>query len=157
MKILLFLVLLSSIILMSSSVIALNQNVTATVNETTIGSVTPDILDFGQVILCSQNNAKNGPIIFSGAGSNTNVSIEFTSVTPGLFQGISVAQQGTNQTWIPITDHPKVNLPCVNIEGLCTYTNVLFDARLNVPCGTAPGVQSGVITYTVTGTTPPTI
>ena len=154
MKKILILVLLSSIILMSSFVIALDQSVKATISEYTNVSVTPDILDFGTVLTCSQNNPSSFPITFSAVGSNTNVNIEFTSVTAGLFDGISVAKQETNQTWVSIGSKPVVSLSCTKVSNACTYTNVLFDARLNVPCGIVAGVKSGAITYTITSTTP---
>ena len=151
MKKILFLVLLSSIILMSSSVIALNQDVTANVDFKINVTITPNTLDFGTVTTCSQNNPSSSDILFT-SNSDSSVNIEFTSVTAGLFQNIKVKTLDSPETWTLITTKPIVSLACTRDQGtgICAPASKSMPARLDVPCGTAAGANTGVITYTIT-------
>ena len=154
MKKILFLVLLSSIILMSSSVIAqltTSQNLTANIAVGMNVTITPDVLDFGTVTTCSQNNPANNNILFT-SNSDTSVNVEFTLVTAGLFQNVKVKTLDSPETWTLITSKPVVNLQCTRDSGtgICAPVSKSLPARLDVPCGTTSGTKSGVITYTIT-------
>jgi hypothetical protein len=135
-------------------VIAYTLPVTATIGGLFANvTITPTSLDFGTVQSCSQdNNATNGPIVINPDSSNTNISIQITDVTPGLFENIEL--ETSNATWVSIKTLPTFSLPCNPVNQLCTFTPKSVNARLDVPCSIISGAKTGDITYTITATTP---
>lgn len=154
MRKLLFLFLLSSIVLISAGVMAFDQGVTAIVGGFFANvSIAPNNLDFGTVNSCSQDNpALNGPITLDPDSSNVNISIQVTNVTAGLFENIEL--ETSNATWVSINTLPTFTLVCNPIGQTCSFTPKTVNARLDVPCSIMAGSKSGVITYTITATTP---
>src|SRR3989344_6653763 len=116
---------------------AIDQGVNATVNENISILITPSVVEFGAIIPGSSNVcANNGPISFDATGSNTNVTINVTSVTSIPF-GNGLKFDGTN----PVGQ--VFNQNCDVVSEVCTYTPVNTTPTLNVPVGTPIGPKIG--------------
>ena len=123
------------------------------VTEVTVDSVItvdiePDTLSFG-------NHLPGGPyampnsIKFNASGSNVDVAVEVTDVTPGLFDvNLDVSPLSQN-TWENINAFDDV-MECILNGDVCEYSLLALDSRLTIPQGTSAGLKTGTITYLFT-------
>jgi hypothetical protein len=133
-----------------------SQGIGFEVNPQTTVTINPPTLEFGLIVPgAAATTATNGPISFNAAGSNTDISIEFTSVDKTIFNSIEL--ETSPGVWVYISTVPTITMPCnKGIDDVCNYSPnpKTVAARLAVPIGTSAGTKTGSITYTITGTTP---
>lgn len=142
-KILVFLTVLSVFVGLSGVVMAnTSQDLSASVDENIVMSITPATIDFGPVTPGS-SNVPAGMITFDPTGSNVDVQVTITSVTGAPFDtGLKL----DTKLWSdPLL---KWIIPCTG-TGSCTYTPATSVPTLDVPATITPGLKPGVITYTV--------
>ena len=120
------------------------QNTVLIVNEDIHMVIAPSLLNFSA--LTPSTIPQAGPqITFDPTNSNVNVTVTAQVTMNTLFKGIDISEDN-RITWTPIED-----ISLVLLFGSVAKT---VDTRITIPLGTPRGIQSGQITYTVTGPTP---
>ena len=97
----------------------------------------PTSLNFGIVV--PSEGAKEGPqITLDASQSNVATQVEAQVTENALFEGIELDNGG----WTAIDGA---------VIGLAVGETKNIDTRITIPIGTAPGIETGTIVYTVTG------
>lgn len=133
-------------------VIAEDQGVEVIVSPTSSASINPTTLNFGTILPGTPNLLEDAITFSADAGSNEDMTITVTGVT-GIFANnidVSIADAAT---FGPLESFTDV-LECVIVSEVCTYTDIVLDATLDVPPGTPAGDQTGTISYLLTGAPP---
>jgi hypothetical protein len=155
-KLLLTTLLLGVFVVFGVQGVVAQQNVTVDVNGTASMTIIPDVIDFGSTLPNISVTLLNGITFSATAESNQDLNIAITEVT-GIFSGenLRYRKSGTGDSLLNL-DSLNVNMPCNSPDGNspCNYTDIILDLVLNIPMGTPAGVKNGVITYTLSGTTP---
>ncbi len=142
------LLMMSLLVLGISFVFAADQTVQVTIGGDVVVAISPNPLDFGNVLPNSVDNAAtNGPIMFDATGSNVDVTVQVSSVSGFPFaDGLMFdGEEPVGKNWL---------LECTIQNNICTYDSASTVPTLNVPAGSAQGQNQGTITYTVTGPQP---
>ena len=127
-------------------VIAVDQDINATIDDNLTISISPATVEFGAVSAGSSGNpASSGNISFDPAGSNVNVNVDVTNVTGKPFEG-GLKFDGS------LAQGQDYDILCVGNP--CTYTPKTVSPTLDVPIGSRAGIKTGTITYIITGTPP---
>ncbi|MAG27353.1 hypothetical protein CMI47_17610 [Candidatus Pacearchaeota archaeon] len=136
----------------SIGVLAVDQGINASVGENITVLISPAIVEFGPLLPGTFNNpAITGDITFNATGSNSNISIEVVDVDGTAFAG-NLFLNAID----PLVGLVTLDLDCTptGLPAICAYPLGTLIPTLNVPTGTPAGVQSGIITYLITGTPP---
>ena len=144
----LFVFLMVTMVLSIMGVVADTQDTEAIINEAVTILIEPNPLLFGPLVSGTNDNpATNGPISFDATGSNIDVTVTVDSVTGAPFDnGLKFdGLDPVGQVFL---------LECVVVSDVCTYTPVTTIPTLDIPVGSPVGLQSGVITYIITGPIP---
>ncbi len=149
-KILVLLMTLSILTLMFSlsNVIALSQGLSVTIKEDLNVVITPTNVEFGEVTAGSIDNlAKNGNIIIDPTGSNVKT----------IYVYVSVDEIEPFKTGLKFDGRlaDGLNYDLICIENPWEHIPKIIKPTLDVPLGAYAGTISGVVTYTITGSSPP--
>ena len=149
-KLLIFAVMFGIIIGAINLVAAVDQGLQVTIGEDIDLLITPSTVDFGTVVPGSTDNAAtNGPITFDASGSNVDVHVEVSAVTGFPFASTTLLLDGDSTPVGLFWD-----LDCTIVNDICTYTTASTTPTLDIPLSSTPGLKTGSITYTVTGSPP---
>lgn len=147
MKKILILGLMLSVFLMPA-ILAVDQGINATIGDDITIVITPTTVTFGAIMPGTANNpSTSGNVGFDPSGSNVHVNVEVTTVTGEPFHS------GLKFDGI-LAEGKDYDIPCALVLDVCTYTLKVVVPTLDVPTGSPAGVKTGIITYTITGTTP---
>jgi len=117
----------------------------------------PDTLKFGPIV-AGETGDSSSPITFSVDSANVDVTLEVTEVEGDtVLDDIKVKDSSADdllESWEIIEGKLDV-VECEAVDSICTHPETLsWDARLTVPSGMVPGVQTATITYTINGVAP---
>ncbi len=131
-----------------SSVIAVDQGINASVSENIILHILPKNVSFGTVLPGTfNNNATTGNITFNATGSNSNITVDVSTVT-----GIPFEDGLKLDGMVPTSS--DFMMGCTIVGGVCTYSIKTLIPTLDVPIGTPAGIRTGTITYLIIGIPP---
>ncbi len=123
------------------------QNARAVISSFTSVSITPATIDFGIVVPGSDDNPASENVVLDADGSNSDVNVAVTDVsgvpfdTGLMFDGALASGQ-------------DYTIDCIDSGDICTYDLRVIVPTLDVPLGIEQGEKTGVVTYTITGSTP---
>lgn len=122
------------------------QEVRANINQTIFVTILPSSINFGDLHTGVVDSP--GPnITFDATGSNVNVLVAISSVEGILFN------TGLKLNGLPFVPQLRA-LPCVVVDGICTYEIKSTTTSLSIPVGTPAGQHLGAIVYSISGPPP---